>query len=386
MLYLISREMNSSTPGLRDSVPPIVIRPAADTSFNLLDNRPIVFSESGQKIYELNEVGAYIWCKLADGSSVGQIADELAAFGIDGSDAHQFVQQALNQWLDIGLMDFDWNPSAGLRFRTQVARRGVSAQASDAHLLNRLQWVFCHSGDRASRKSDIVIEMMAFGHEVLFRIDGSRTSRCPIDGLAPAVKATLIERFLVRDRTELALHAASVVQDGEGLLMCGAPAAGKSTLMLHLVNAGFRYGGDDVVLVTPDGLAEGLPFAPGVKPGSWEMISKLRSDLDDALVHRRPDGILVRYLPVAELHEGCFSTKWMVFLNRIEGAPADLTPIGQIETMGRVLDGSIAANGRLSQRALAALKRMLAGAKTFELTYSDAPDACRVLANLCRGQ
>lgn len=200
------------------------------------------------------------------------------------------------------------------------------------------------------------------------------------------VAGRLVERVILRGQSALVLHAASLINNRAGLLLCGPPGVGKSTLALHLTDAGFQYGGDDLVLIAPDGKAEGIPFAPTVKPGSMKMISKLRNDVDDAIVYCRPDGVRVRYLFVPHVHYGSFSVDWIIFLNRVAGVPAELTPLGQIESMRRVIAGSFAANGKLSRSAFAALKGTLARAKSFELTYSDALQARGLVVDLCHGQ
>ncbi len=46
----------------------MVLRPAPDAVFVLLDGRSMLFSEVGQKIFELDQVAAFIWCKLAQGA------------------------------------------------------------------------------------------------------------------------------------------------------------------------------------------------------------------------------------------------------------------------------------------------------------------------------
>jgi hypothetical protein len=51
-----------------------------------------------------------------------------------------------------------------------------------------------------------------------------------------------------------------------------------------------------------------------------------------------------------------------------------------------MIDGSFAANGKLSQRVFVALKRMLAGAKLFEPAFSDAIEVRDVVADLCHGR
>jgi len=53
--------------------------------------------------------------------------------------------------------------------------------------------------------------------------------------------------------------------------------------------------------------------------------------------------------------------------------------------MKRVINGSFAANGKLSLTGFAALKRIIGGARSFELTYAEAADAGHKLRDLCHG-
>jgi hypothetical protein len=364
---------------------PLAIRPAADTSFALMDDRPVLFSEAHQKIYELDRVGAYIWCNLVGEKTIEAIFDGLAELGIGRSEARQFLRQAVRQWLDLALIDVDWEFSTDFALQVPLAQHTISIRASNEQLLQRVVPLFCEAS-RGAGQGDVLIEIIELDDQILFRINKSRPCRCESQELVPAIKACLVESVILQGQSHLTLHAASLINNREGLLLCGQPGAGKSTLALHLTDAGFQYGGDDLVLIAQDGMAMGIPFAPAVKPGSWDIISKLRSDVDDAVVYCRPDGIRVRYLPVARVHRGTFSVGWLIFLNRIEGGSVELRPLGEIETMRRVIAGSFAANGRLSRSGLVALKRMLARAKSFELTYSDVNQARAMLVDLCHGQ
>lgn len=364
----------------------IAIRPATSTSFALMDDRPVLFSESNQKIYELDRVSAYIWCQLLDQEPVETILDRLGRFGIERLEARQRARHTLHQWLDLALVDIEWELSTDVAMHTRLAQHTISFRASNERLLQRLRPLFC-TVDRGTGQGDVLVEIVELEDEILFRIDKAGACRCGQEELAPVIKAGLVERLILRGLSEkFALHAASLIDNRGGLLLCGEPGVGKSTLALHLTDAGFQYGGDDLVLIAPDGTTEGIPFAPTVKPGSWDMISKLRKEFDDAAVCHRPDGIRVRYLPVSDVHGGSFSVGWIVFLNRLEGASAELTPLGQIETMRRVIAASFAANGKLSRPGFAALKGTLARAKSFELTYSNAVQATGTLVDLCRGQ
>jgi hypothetical protein len=350
-----------------------------------MDGRPVLFSEANQKIYELDRVGAYIWCKLLEQETIKTIFHGLAEFGIDRSEARLFFRQALRNWLDCALVDVDCEPSADFTLQIRLARRTISIRASNDRLLQQVAPIFC-SVSRGTGMPDVLTEIIELDDEILFRINKSRSYWCESHSLAPAIKARLVEWLIVQGQSDLTLHAASLIGSREGLLLCGEPGAGKSTLAIHLANAGLRYGGDDLVRIARDGTAEGIPFAPAVKPGSWEMISRLRNDLDDAVVYSRPDGVRVRYLPVEHVHDGSFPVGWIIFLNRTEGAAAKLTPLGQIEAMRRVIAGSFAASGELSRSGFVALKRTLASAKSFELSYSDAVHARSALLDLCNGQ
>jgi hypothetical protein len=59
-----------------------ILRPVAGAAFSLLDDRPVLFSESAQKIYELNQMAAYIWCGLMERKPAEAICYDLTNFGL----------------------------------------------------------------------------------------------------------------------------------------------------------------------------------------------------------------------------------------------------------------------------------------------------------------
>jgi hypothetical protein len=183
----------------------------------------------------------------------------------------------------------------------------------------------------------------------------------------------------------VALHAACLASSGKCLLVNGRPGAGKTTLAVHLIEAGFEYAADDVVLIATDGRVTGLPFAPALKSGAWALIEKIRPDVRGSAVHCRLDGKRVRYLDVPRTVNGSMPVGWLVFIKRVSNVPAELVPLGQLETMGRLIDGSYSADGKLTDQAFHAIKGMLSSAKSFELQYSDAAQARDVLMDLCHG-
>ena len=376
----VASELGLTEPGPKS---PILLRPSADTSFALMDDRPVLFSEKNQQIYELNQISAFIWCKLLD-QKFETIGDELSELGLGRREARNILSRALHQWLDLELVEMEWRLPFASALQTRLAQRTITIIASNERLIEILEPLFCDLNP-GSDQADIAIEVVELGGEVLFRNCRKSVTRCHITGLAPAIKADLTERIILQDQPDFALHAASLVLGDRGLLLCGQPGTGKSTLALHLVGDEFRYCGDDVVMISPNGLAQGLLFAPTIKPGTWERVSRTRNDISRVAAHDRTDGIRVRYLPVADVHKGRFPVEWVIFLKRVDGTSAELTPLGQIESMKRVINGSFAANGKLSLTGFAALKKIIGGARSFELTYAEAADAGHKLRDLCHG-
>lgn len=357
------------------------LRPAVGAVFALLDGRPVLFSETGQKIYQLDQVSAFIWCKLAQGASLPAVCQKLGELGIVEHDARQFAGQAIDAWTDRGLLDVDWRISGSCAFSAILGRHRISVGIDNWDLLHRLESLFC-TLDNEDGENDIAIEATVLDDRVFFRGIDAAIHRCEVEALAPTVKAHLTERLIRSDRWVFALHAASLANCGTGLLLCGQPGAGKSTLTLQLVDAGFQYAGDDVALIGDDGAVCGLPFALTLKEGSWELLSRLHSSWD-GVTHCRADGAQVRYLPIPNAHIGNLSTSWIIFLNRIASGSAELIALDQLDSMRRLIDGAFAADGRLSQAGFFALKRIVAGARSFQLTYSESEEARELLMDLC---
>src|SRR5215210_1619351 len=80
-----------------------ILRAVARASFSLLDDRPVLFSEAAQKLYELNDLAAYIWCCLLEHRPAETICDDLTKFGLERGEARKYLSQALQGWFALGL-------------------------------------------------------------------------------------------------------------------------------------------------------------------------------------------------------------------------------------------------------------------------------------------
>ncbi|WP_213739093.1 PqqD family peptide modification chaperone [Bradyrhizobium sp. dw_411] len=363
-----------------------ILRPAADASFSLIDDRPVLFSESNQTIYELNPVAAFIWCSLLDHKTAGGICQDLVKFELDLPTARQFVRQAFRNWFESGLLEAKWGSSDRHDLTANLGKLGVDIRTSSEGLKELLLPLFS-DGDVKTEQASDKFEILEIGGQVHVKHNGNSAFRCAIDELVPTIKALLTEQIVAQSFPNIALHAASLLKGGKALLVSGCPGAGKTTLALHLVHKGFEYGGDDIVLIAPDGQVEGVPFPPALKPGAWAMISEFREDLSSTPVHKRLDGQRVRYLDISpRARGGNVPVGWIVFIKRIPQHPPNLTPLGQLETMRRLIDGSYTAGEKLTRQGFNAIKQTLIHARSFELTYSDAGQARDILFDLCNDQ
>jgi hypothetical protein len=105
------------------------------------------------------------------------------------------------------------------------------------------------------------------------------------------------------------LHASAVGADGRCVVLCGERGAGKSTLAAALVAAGAEFVTDDYApLEQASWCVWPVPFAPGIKRGSWRTLKRRYPDLYAPPVHKLA-GLEIRYLDldgarVAPLHRG----------------------------------------------------------------------------------
>lgn len=362
------------------------LRPARDVEFALLDDQPILFSESAQKMYALNDIAAFIWCTLADGGSLDVSRDRLVESGVNRATATRHVTDVIRGWLALGLLTLD--PQAGRRenradhsFTVDIGGRRLAIWPSSQRQARQLVTLFDQQAI-SSKPAEDCIWMIATGSSVHVSFNGSTVASCDPDQVLPTVKAFITEQVVRQNRPDIVFHAACLSLSGRSLLVSGAPGAGKTTLALQLAENGFGYAADDITLIGPDGTARGVPFAPTIKAGAWDLVSRIRPDLRNAAVHHRPDGKRVRYLSLVGSDRQPHPIGWIFFIRRVTG-DIELKRIGAADAIRRLIEGSFSPDGRLSLAGFGALRRALAGADAFELAYDSSAEAADLIRALC---
>ncbi len=169
------------------------------------------------------------------------------------------------------------------------------------------------------------------------------------------------------------LHASAVALDGRCAVFCGARGSGKSTLAAALVAAGADFVTDDYApLERASWLVWPVPYAPGIKRGSWRPLRRHYADLPGQPVHRLA-GLQIRYLELdaarrAPLDRG-LPVAALVFPRYQAGAGLEPQPI----TAAEALTGLCHARSLLDRApdVFAETLRWVESVPAYRLVYGD---------------
>jgi hypothetical protein len=135
------------------------------------------------------------------------------------------------------------------------------------------------------------------------------------------------------------VHCACMELDGEGLLIAGASGAGKSTLSVALSEGGFNYVSDDWTYISRlhDGIvAHGTSAPVKLLP---DAVKHSRS-LERHSLQRSMNGELAYEVDIIEAFgarvERVCEPRWLIFLERTQGAGAVLAPMSPADAQNYV--------------------------------------------------
>ena len=364
--------------------------PAADISFRTIAGHNVLFNEADQKLLEVNDTAAYIWCAIADGLGYETILHELVSHGLASGTAKGYLDAAFEQWTSLGFV----KPVSEPVFGTLVDKAGFHQDIQVAGTSIRIRYatslaptvapIFEHLEIRDVTPDTVLDVVERNGQIDLFR-NGDWLFCCSHEEIATTLKGHLMDEVLEGAAYELALHAATLVRSERALLVCGHPGAGKTTLTLALVEAGFGFAGDDLALLNSQGLVTGVPFAPAVKAGAWNLVAAFRPDIRDMKIFRRPDRRRVRYpAPRSLVSAAAYPVDWLVLLDRHPDAEAALTPVDPVSAIRWMLKESYAQSRKLSTAGFKAVSDAIERASYYRLTYSRLEDAVELLDRICR--
>ena len=186
------------------------------------------------------------------------------------------------------------------------------------------------------------------------------------------------------ERRFLLLHAASVEKDGRGLILTGESGSGKSTLSALLGANGWRFMGDEFVLIEPEtGLMHPFPRPVSLKNAST---AALEAILPDGRFGPRLTGTPkgdIRHLkpePMAIAAMDQPATPRLILFPRFgfEAAVRDVPPG---EVFVRLTQASTNYTA-LGERGFEALTRLVAGVRAKAIDYPNTATALQIFEAL----
>lgn len=343
-----------------------------------LGERAALFCDRRQQLYELNPTADVIWLGLSAGMHPTEIAREL------GSNTElatlEFIRQAAAGWVRSGFLVPDevarllsGKPHARWTFELDELRLGLTlfGQTNSDDLVS----VFGQFLSQAPAARSI----SAVGHGgLIFLFEGDE----PLGALdesawLPELKARLTERYAQAALNGFLTHGALLSRADRRLLLCGNPGAGKTTLAIALMQAGFDYHSDDIVRFDERGMATGAPFSPAVKRGAWELLKDVAPGLGDLPVHMRSDGQAVKYLPVSPAVRKPARPSVVLLLQRQADEASRIEPVEPLDLLTAILGAAYSPRGRIDADVLGALAETMNETRGGRLIYSDLNDAVR---------
>ena len=215
---------------------------------------------------------------------------------------------------------------------------------------------------------------------LIFMLDGDQPLGAWDErGWIAELKARITELYAQAATSGFLAHAALLSRDGRGLLVCGEPGDGKTTLSIALAAHGFGHHADDIVRIDETGHATGAPFAPALKSGAWTLLGEIVPGLDDLPIYLRGDGQEVRYLPVAAAIRPSLPIGAVLLLNRQSGGPAAIEPVEPMQVLTAILGSAYSPRGAIDAQTLQALADAVNGARLGRLTYAGLDEAVRAV-------
>lgn len=199
-------------------------------------------------------------------------------------------------------------------------------------------------------------------------------------GVTDALRYRMLELCEERLVNFVTLHAAAVARGNDLVLLAGESGAGKTTLTLALLDAGWTYLSDDLAPVDPaTALVHPFPKPLGVKdPAVWE---RVRAVFRDGPGLPPPDGSFLVPPRLWDVATEPLPARLLLFPRFDAGAELEVEPL----TPARAAALASAYLRRLDPPRLALLNRLCAGARSVRLGYGSSGDAVRAIDSLLRG-
>ena len=369
----------------------------------------IVIAADGM-VLALDPAGRGLWEALQSGCTVDDLVEASVLDGeLSADTARSNIADTLTSWRALGLIKSGAEangsaptamPSArpaprldGRRAKLDAVYRPgdhpVRVRCNHEGLAAIIEAACGSCGVADTDRLTPAIEVIEHRRRIVVRADGAILARAdePTQNRALARHRclTALLELARRSRRWLGiLHASVIAVDGRCVVFPGAKGSGKSTLAAALVASGADFVTDDYApLEQATWRIWPVPYAPGIKRGSWRTLRRYYPDLYQRPVHRLA-GMQIRYLELeaarmAPLDRG-LPVAALVFPRYQAGAALEHRELTTAEAFSELCH----ARSMLDRHpdVLAETLRWIETVPAYRLTYGDLDQAAKWVLSL----
>lgn len=358
-------------------------------SIYLLEDESILFSSLTSRLFGLDRSATYLLLRLADGEAVEDLAATLRLGTAEVAAAEELSsllagrEPAAEEYrIEKYCPDAVPQDVATLPCY-RLLTTSFTLDCPDPSLHSFLSAGLRHLLLPQRTDLDLAIVVEPEGSQWRLRLNGTAQGNAvPVEWLMPAIYGRL--RIIAYQRFPylLAMHAAVVGDGRRTIVLPGRSGSGKSTLAATLLARGYRLFSDEIALLAQDGGLVPIPLGLGLKEGSWPLLEGDYPALAATPVHRRWDGVMVRYLEpgslvFAEGDDGRRVTH-LCFPHFQPDSPGGLERLSPVNALRRLTETGYQVSG-LTVENVDRIVAWICGLSCFSLSYSSTEKALRML-------
>lgn len=198
--------------------------------------------------------------------------------------------------------------------------------------------------------------------------------------IIPALSHVL-ELAIRKDNYLVLLHASGVSYKNTSIIFPAIGGSGKSTLCAALIKNGFSYINDDVIPVDyKTGNLISIPFCIGVKQGSWKVLEKYYSNIQQLHTFGK-NNLNIKYLPPpkASQFNKIHRPKFLVIPSYNKGSECIIEKVTPIDGLKAIIEGESLLKLPLDNNSIKRLIVWIEGLECYKLKYDNLDDACHTL-------